>query len=160
MELELYGRVAGVTGGANGIGLACARGLAREGCRVATWDVSAPPVDWGAPSLGLTVEVSDRAAVDEAVKETEAKLGPIMHLVHSAAVTSGKFGFPFTNLEPGAWHHAHGWTRHCQPRGIAAGRRVRSVDHARQSESELVDSSRVSPARENPDASAATSAGG
>ena len=35
MELELSGHVAVVTGGASGIGLACARELAREGCRVA-----------------------------------------------------------------------------------------------------------------------------
>ncbi len=92
-----------VTGGASGIGLACARGLAREGCRVAIWDVSAPPEDWVAPSLSLTVDVSDAAAVGNATRETESKLGPIRHLVHAAAVTSGKFGFPFTNLQPSDW---------------------------------------------------------
>jgi 2-hydroxycyclohexanecarboxyl-CoA dehydrogenase len=93
MNLELQGRVAVVTGGASGIGLACAQALTREGCRVAVWDVSGPHA----------VDVSDYAAVHAAVNETEAKLGPIAHLVHSAAVTSGKFGFPFTNLEPGDW---------------------------------------------------------
>ncbi len=103
MELELQGHVAVVTGGASGIGLACARGLAREGCRVAIWDVSAPPADWVAPSLSLTVDVGDSAAVVDATRETETKLGPIRHLVHAAAVTSGKFGFPFTNLQPGDW---------------------------------------------------------
>src|SRR6266550_709870 len=40
MELELDGQVAVVTGGASGIGLACARSLARAGCRVALWDLS------------------------------------------------------------------------------------------------------------------------
>jgi 2-hydroxycyclohexanecarboxyl-CoA dehydrogenase len=93
MDLELQGRVAVVTGGASGIGLACAQALTREGCRVTVWDVSGPHA----------VDVSDYAAVQAAVKETEGTLGPISHLVHSAAVTSGKFGFPFTNLEPGDW---------------------------------------------------------
>ena len=40
MDLELRETVAVVTGAASGIGLACARGLAQEGCRVALWDLS------------------------------------------------------------------------------------------------------------------------
>ena len=111
MELELTGHVAVVTGGAGGIGLACARGLAREGCRVALWDISAGvngsaaslTTDFGVPSLGLVVDVNDFAAVQTAVKATEAVLGPVAHLVHAAAIGSGKFGFPFTNLKPGDW---------------------------------------------------------
>jgi 2-hydroxycyclohexanecarboxyl-CoA dehydrogenase len=111
MELELDGHVAVVTGGAGGIGLACARGLAREGCRVALWDLSngvkdmaaALTRDFGRPSLGLVADVSDFAAVEAAVRETEARLGPVSHLVHAAAVGSGKFGFPFTNLKPDDW---------------------------------------------------------
>jgi 2-hydroxycyclohexanecarboxyl-CoA dehydrogenase len=111
MDLELTGHVAVVTGGASGIGLACARGLAREGCRVALWDVSTAVEDaaarlagdFAAPSLGLSVDVRDFAAVEAAVRRSEAALGPVSHLVHAAAVGSGKFGFPFTNLTPGDW---------------------------------------------------------
>jgi 2-hydroxycyclohexanecarboxyl-CoA dehydrogenase len=111
MELELNGHVAVVTGGASGIGLACARGLAREGCRVALWDASAAvrdaatviTADFGVSTLALVVDVRDFAAVEASVRETEAGLGPIAHLVHAAAVGSGKFGFPFTNLEPSDW---------------------------------------------------------
>ena len=111
MELEISGHVAVVTGGASGIGLACARGLAREGCRVALWDMSSGvssaaaklSEEFGGSSLGLSVDVSNFAAVEAAVTETEAKLGPISHLVHAAAVTSGKFGFPFTNVLPSDW---------------------------------------------------------
>ena len=40
MELELRGDLAVVTGGASGIGWACAQCLAREGCRIALWDLS------------------------------------------------------------------------------------------------------------------------
>jgi 2-hydroxycyclohexanecarboxyl-CoA dehydrogenase len=111
MDLELADHVAVVTGGASGIGLACARELAREGCRVALWDVS-PDVnqiadaltqEFGRPASGLRVDVSAQSAVDAAMREAEAILGPVSHLVHAAAVGSGKFGFPFTNLEPVDW---------------------------------------------------------
>ena len=95
MDFELNGHVAVVTGGASGIGLACARGLAAEGCRVAVWDL--------APGADFRVDVSDYGAVIAALRETEARLGPVGHLVHAAAMGSGKFGFPFTNLEPGDW---------------------------------------------------------
>ncbi len=111
MDLELGGHVAVITGGASGIGLACARGLAREGCRVALWDL-APNASQVATALGeecsvatfgLTVNVKDYRAIRAAVAETEAALGPAQHLVHAAAMGSGKFGFPFTNLEPSDW---------------------------------------------------------
>jgi len=91
MDLELNGRVAVVTGGASGIGLACAQGLEREGCRVSVWD------------LTTGVDVSDYASVQAAHRATEEKLGPVSLLVHAAAMGSGKFGFPFTNLEPKDW---------------------------------------------------------
>jgi 2-hydroxycyclohexanecarboxyl-CoA dehydrogenase len=111
MDLELNGHVAVVTGAASGIGLACAHGLAREGCRVAVWDRSANVDETaglisgylGSSSLGLVVDVSDFAEVEAAVQKTEAALGPISHLVHAAAIGSGKFGFPFSNLEPNDW---------------------------------------------------------
>lgn len=38
-----------------------------------------------------------------ALAATEAALGPVDHLVHAAAIGSGKFGFPFTNLTPADW---------------------------------------------------------
>lgn len=111
MDLELSGGVVVVTGGASGIGWACAQAFAREGCRVALWDTSAEVEDhahaltreFGVASLGQVVDVSDEAAVLVAARETERGLGPVSHLVHAAAVGSGKFGFPFTNLEPADW---------------------------------------------------------
>jgi 2-hydroxycyclohexanecarboxyl-CoA dehydrogenase len=95
MDLELNGQVAVVTGGASGIGQACARGLAREGCRVVVWDLS--------EGADFRIDVSDSDAVQAAAAATETQFGPIAHLVHAAAIGSGKFGFPFTNLQPSDW---------------------------------------------------------
>jgi 2-hydroxycyclohexanecarboxyl-CoA dehydrogenase len=107
MELGLKGKVAVITGGANGIGLACAHGLAREGCQVAVWDQSPKTTtvarELGSAALGMSVDMCDFSAVQEAVRQTESELGPIAHVVHAAAVGSGKFGYPFTNLEPADW---------------------------------------------------------
>lgn len=111
MDLELQGHVAVVTGGASGIGLACARGLLREGCRVALWDIAddvgdtaAMLADGSGTAIGIPVNVSDLQSVKLAAERTEAQLGGIAHLVHAAAVPSGRFGYPFTNVEPEAWH--------------------------------------------------------
>ena len=111
MQLELSGKVAVVTGGASGIGWACARMLAREGCRVSLWDLARETeerattlsVERADRSHGVMVDVSDSAAVKSALKETEAALGPVSHLIHAAAIGSGKFGFPFTHLQPSDW---------------------------------------------------------
>ena len=93
MDLELRDHVAVVTGGASGIGRACVEALEREGCRVAVWDRQGP----------RSVDVSVLESVQEALRETEERLGPVRHLVHAAAMGSGKFGFPFLNLTPGDW---------------------------------------------------------
>ena len=111
MDLNLRGRVAVVTGGASGIGRAIAEGFVAEGAPVALWDASPATAkaaaeisaQHNARTLGLVVDVTDEATVRRAVAETTAQLGPINHLVHAAAIGSGKFGFPFTNLEPADW---------------------------------------------------------
>lgn len=111
MKLELDGNVALVTGGASGIGWACARMLANEGCRVALWDLSARTGEMAAAlskaapisSHAEVVDISDGVAVERALRATEVALGPVSHLVHAAAIGSGKFGFPFNNLDPDDW---------------------------------------------------------
>lgn len=99
MDLHLAGHVAVVTGGASGIGRAVAEAFRAEGARVAVWDLR-PPADH---PHALPVDVADFAVVTDALRRTEAELGPVDHLVHAAAVGSGKFGFPFTNLTPADW---------------------------------------------------------
>ena len=111
MDLKLNNHIAVVTGGASGIGRASAEAFAAEGADVALWDLAANVVDVadeiaassGGRVIGLTVDVSDEQTVRNALSETDQQLGPVQHLVHSAAIGSGKFGFPFLNLEPNDW---------------------------------------------------------
>lgn len=111
MQLNLEKHVVVVTGGASGIGRATAELFAAEGCHVALWDLT-PSVtevarEFGAvgsgSTLGCVVDVTRRDSVVAALMATEAKLGAIDHVVHAAAIGSGKFGFPFTNLTPADW---------------------------------------------------------
>lgn len=111
MELNLKQHVAVVTGGASGIGRAVAEAFAAEGARIALWDRAANVDDvavdisrkFSATVSGFSVDVTDEQAVSRAAAETVKQLGPIDHLIHAAAMGSGKFGFPFTNLQPADW---------------------------------------------------------
>jgi 2-hydroxycyclohexanecarboxyl-CoA dehydrogenase len=111
MDLSLRQHVAVVTGGASGIGRAVADLFSAEGAHVAIWDRSTSAIQVaaelaeqnGVKTLGLAVDVTDETGVRAAAVQTAAQLGPIDHLVHTAAIGSGKFGFPFTNLEPADW---------------------------------------------------------
>jgi 2-hydroxycyclohexanecarboxyl-CoA dehydrogenase len=111
MNLNLKKQVVVITGGASGIGKAAALGFAAEGSSVAVWDLndsSATVAEHirdkhAVPSIGVPVDVTDAAALQSAVERTIKALGPIDHVVHAAAIGSGKFGFPFTNLRPGDW---------------------------------------------------------
>jgi 2-dehydro-3-deoxy-L-rhamnonate dehydrogenase (NAD+) len=78
------GRVALVTGGASGIGLAVAERLLREEAKVATLDLGA-----GGPAgaLALTGDVRRSEEIDAAVERAESELGPIDVLVCSAGVS-------------------------------------------------------------------------
>lgn len=111
MDLHLTNHTAVVTGGAGGIGRAVAVGFAREGCRVALWDAS-PAIaeaarqladETGVQVVGCTIDVTQLDSIAAALRETDTTLGPVDHLVHAAAIGSGKFGFPFTNLTPADW---------------------------------------------------------
>lgn len=78
-------RVALVTGGNRGIGLAIARQLVADGHKVAVTYRSSPPEDDAI--LAVPCDVTDVDAVDEAFKTIEAELGPVDILVSNAGIT-------------------------------------------------------------------------
>lgn len=78
------GRVVLVTGGARGIGLACARRFQSLGDRVAVTYHSSPPPDG---LFGVQCDVTDAGQVDEAFRSVEEALGPVEVLVSNAGIT-------------------------------------------------------------------------
>ncbi len=70
-----------VTGGGSGIGAAVAHRLRADGLRVATIDLNP-----GEEKFSYAADVTDRAAVDAALSEIRAELGPVTVLVNAAGM--------------------------------------------------------------------------
>ncbi|MEE6136461.1 SDR family NAD(P)-dependent oxidoreductase [Mycobacterium sp. 050128] len=78
-------KTAVVTGGASGIGRACAERLRKDGFQVAVIDLS--PTDDG---FGHVADVTDRAQVDAAMSAIRDALGPIQVLINAAGMEGFK----------------------------------------------------------------------
>lgn len=83
--------IALVTGGAQGIGLACAEALAEDGYRIVLADineegVTAAAADLGGDTLGLACDMGDPAAVAAMFDKVESDVGPASVLVNNAGV--------------------------------------------------------------------------
>jgi 2-hydroxycyclohexanecarboxyl-CoA dehydrogenase len=105
MQLQLTGQSAAVFGSSNGMGRAIADAFVAEGCRVRGFDRVAPAAQGaeGKAALpGFETTVGD-VTVFEQVKAFAATFEVVDHVVFSVGVGSGKFGFPFWNLEPADW---------------------------------------------------------
>ena len=84
------GRLALVTGGAQGIGYACGEALKADGFEVILADVNADGVAEAAGRLGaaagLACDMGDAAAVDALFDRIEADHGPVAALVNNAGI--------------------------------------------------------------------------
>ncbi len=105
-QIDLNGRVAVVTGGARGIGLAVAQRAAASGAALALWDVDAARLEQAAAALPAgvttaTLDLTDPASVHAAAAATEAAHGRIDILVNNAGITGGNA--PTWQLPPAEW---------------------------------------------------------
>ncbi|WP_321795769.1 SDR family NAD(P)-dependent oxidoreductase [Burkholderia sp. BCC1988] len=84
-----------VTGGASGIGHACAEALAAVGRPVAIWDIQADKARdvagrlgerYGVPAFGIGVDLRDGGRMNDALAATRAALPALGGLVHAAGV--------------------------------------------------------------------------
>ena len=93
-QADLRGQVALVTGSSRGLGLALARELARQGCRVVLCARRADELErarrdveqLGAEVLAVTCDISDRQQVDRLVQQATERFGRIDVLVNNAGV--------------------------------------------------------------------------
>ena len=107
-QLDLQGRVAIITGGAQGIGHATARRMLASGARLLLWDVDAARLDQAVSDLsalgsvsGAALELTDEAAVAAATSAAITQHGRIDILVNNAGITGGNG--PTWALDPAVW---------------------------------------------------------
>jgi 3-oxoacyl-[acyl-carrier protein] reductase len=107
MLLNFAGRVALVTGCAQGIGQAIATALAGSGARVWVADRDAEGLQRFATALGLPArvfDVADRAAAHGAVDDVVRAEGRLDILVHAAGGVCGQVGRPIEEVAEQDWH--------------------------------------------------------
>jgi NAD(P)-dependent dehydrogenase (short-subunit alcohol dehydrogenase family) len=91
-RIDLEGRMAVVTGGAQGIGRAIVERLAASGAQVTIWDRDRALAETAAEEIGGTVsfvqvDVTDWVAVRSAAARTAAEMGRIDIMVNNAGIT-------------------------------------------------------------------------
>jgi NAD(P)-dependent dehydrogenase (short-subunit alcohol dehydrogenase family) len=106
-KIDLAGRFAAITGGAQGFGRATAERFIQSGARVALWDRDIALAEKTAGELGggtiaVAVDVADPKAVDAARDKTVAAFGRIDILVNNAGIagpTAKVWDYPVSELQ-------------------------------------------------------------
>ena len=91
---DVTGKVAFITGGASGLGLAMAGSFSAAGMKVAITDIEQAALDQvqeefarsNAEVINLKVDVTDRDAMEQAAQETEAAFGKVHVVCNNAGV--------------------------------------------------------------------------
>ena len=107
-QIDLNGRVAVITGGAQGIGFATSQRLLKSGAQVVLWDVDPVQLATAVQALsesgavrGEAVELTDDAAVAAATSSALRHEGRIDILVNNAGITGGNA--TTWELDPAVW---------------------------------------------------------
>ena len=102
---SLEGRVAIVTGGAQGIGRAIAEGLAAEGARIVVADLRGAEEAAGAftDGVGITADVASEEDVRRLAEETVERCGGIDILVNNAGLYASLEMRPFDQIPLDEW---------------------------------------------------------
>lgn len=94
MKYNYLGKVIVITGGAGGIGSHLAREFAGRGARLVLLDLNKKRLDAVISELSgqghhaIALDLTDRSAIGDAIKEIEAKYGQIDVLIPNAAITT------------------------------------------------------------------------
>jgi 2-dehydro-3-deoxy-L-rhamnonate dehydrogenase (NAD+) len=93
-NIDLDGRTAIITGGAQGIGLAVAQRFLNSGAQVCLWDVDGAQLEQAATELSAadsvltqTVDVTSPAAVAAGIQAANARFGDIAIMVNNAGIS-------------------------------------------------------------------------
>jgi len=104
--MRLKGKIALITGGANGIGLATTERFAREGAGIILWDVSEKGNDVterlkkeGYKVIYQKVSVANKDEVQKAVSEAQEHYGRIDILINNAGITRDRTLLKMSNEE-------------------------------------------------------------
>jgi NAD(P)-dependent dehydrogenase (short-subunit alcohol dehydrogenase family) len=97
-KIDLTGRCAAITGGAQGIGRAIAERFLESGASVCLWDKDKALVEKTVTELSsrgevhsVVVDVTDLGTVDQAVRDTQKALAPVDILVANAGIAGPNF---------------------------------------------------------------------
>jgi NAD(P)-dependent dehydrogenase (short-subunit alcohol dehydrogenase family) len=88
---SLAGKTVAITGGARGIGRATAAALIAQGARVAIGDIESEMAaqtaqELGSGTIGLPLDVTDRAGFEAFLEQVERDLGPLDVLINNAGI--------------------------------------------------------------------------